>query len=216
MAPSGFDDFALSLKGYYNTGELSDAVITWNTQVFKVHRIVLSAHSKYFAKALNGHWKETSERKIEINDFDYNVVEAMLSFMYSFDYTCAVDQYPMVFDAEVYQIADKYDIPALKACSKENFASAITSGWDTDDFPIAVSFIYESTPLEDRGLRDLAVEVTRKNINKLLDREDFQALLRKTPDFSADLIPFLVDRMSVMNRNWSPPRKRKSMFSRRS
>lgn len=99
----------------------------------------------------------------------------------------------MVFDAQVYQIADKYDIPALKAYSKENFATAVAAGWSMDEFPIAVSVVYDSTPVEDRGLRDLAVETARKNIETLLGRDGFCELLRKTADFAADLIPFLCD-----------------------
>ncbi|OBS22615.1 hypothetical protein FPOA_08951 [Fusarium poae] len=191
METPGLDQFLVSLKEYYNTSDLSDAVITCEDKVFKIHRIVLSAHSKYFAKQLNGNWKETSERKVEIKDFDPSVVEAMLCFVYSFDYRNTCGTSSMIFDAQVYQIADKYDIPALKAHSKEKFASAVAAGWNMDDFPLSVSVVYDSTPQEDRGLRDLAVEISRKNIDTLLGRDGFCELLRKTADFAADLIPFL-------------------------
>ncbi|KAM0229761.1 hypothetical protein ACHAPO_009835 [Fusarium lateritium] len=175
---------------------MSDAVITCEDKVFKVHRVLLSAHSKYFEKALNGLWKETTESKIEIKDFEPDVVEAMLFFIYSFDYDAASDSSSMVFDAQVYQIADKYDIPALKTCSKEKFTSAITASWNTDDFPIAVSVVYSTTPLEDRGLRDLVVDIAQKNIDTLVGRDGFSELLRKTADFAADLIPFLCGKNS--------------------
>ncbi|RGP69558.1 n-carbamoyl-l-amino acid hydrolase [Fusarium sporotrichioides] len=196
MKPPGLDDFLTSLLRHHNTGDLSDAVITCEDQVFKIHRVVLSAHSKYFARALNGEWKETTDRKIEIKDFDPIVVEAMLHFIYSFDYVDACDSSSMVFNAQVYQIADKYDIPALKTYSKNKFASAITFGWNTDDFPGAVSLICDTTPLEDRGLRDLVVDITWKNIDKLIGRDGFCELLRKTADFTADLILFLHGRTS--------------------
>jgi speckle-type POZ protein len=123
-------------------------------------------------------------------------VEAMLHFIYSFDYVDACDSSSMVFNAQVYRIADKYDIPALKTYSKNKFASAITFGWNTDDFPGAVSLIYDTTPLEDRGLRDLVVDITWKNIDKLIGRDGFCELLRKTADFTADLILFLHGRTS--------------------
>ncbi|RBA10317.1 hypothetical protein FPRO05_14338 [Fusarium proliferatum] len=97
----------------------------------------------------------------------------------------------MVFDAQMYQIADKYDIPALKAQSKNKFNVAVTTGWSMDDFPLAITVVYESTPPEDRGFRDLVVETARKNIDKLLGRDGFCKLIRKTLDFAADLIPFL-------------------------
>ncbi|KAK6703198.1 hypothetical protein SNK04_013086 [Fusarium graminearum] len=168
----GLDDFLLSLERHYTS-------------------VVLSAHSKYFAKALGGNWKESIERKIEIKDFDPIIVAAMLCFVYTFDYDEPSDDKSMLFHAEVYKVADMYDIPALKECSKKKFASAMNADWNTDDFPYAISEVYKNTPLEDGGLRDLAVAITREHIKTLIGRDDFSRLLRKTADFSADLIPFL-------------------------
>ena len=102
----------------------------------------------------------------------------------------------MVYDAQIYQIADRYHVMGLKGYSKDRFRTAITAGWSMDDFPLAISAVYESTPQHDRGLRDLAVETSRKNIDSLLGTDGFNELLRKTPDFSADLIPFLRDNSS--------------------
>ncbi|KAI8668585.1 hypothetical protein NCS57_00670100 [Fusarium keratoplasticum] len=205
MAPQELERFLSSLKDYYNTDTLSDAVVVCNGQEFKVHRVILSAHSKYFATALNGNWKESSEKKIEIKDFDASVVEAMLRFMYSFDYSNIYGTSTMVYDAQVYQIADKYDVPALKACSKDKFGVAITTGWSMDDFPLAIAVVYESTPSADRGLRDLAVETSQKNIDKLLGHDGFCDLLRKTPDFAADLIPFLCGKPSTNTQRYECP-----------
>ncbi|KAH6952241.1 BTB/POZ protein [Fusarium avenaceum] len=181
---------------YYNTDAFSDVAITCDGQEFKAHRVILSAHSKYFTKALNGEWKESSERQLDIKDFDASVVEAMLRFMYSFDYSNIYGTSTMAFDAQMYQIADKYDIPALKAQSKNKFEVAVTTGWSMDAFPLTITVVYESTPPEDRGLRDLVVETARENIDELLRHDGFCELIRKTPDFAADLIPFLSMRPS--------------------
>ncbi|RBA11040.1 hypothetical protein FPRO05_14270 [Fusarium proliferatum] len=192
-------------RPYYNKDALSDVTITCDGQEFKAHRVIISAHSKCFAKALNGGWKERSERQIDIKDFDASVVEAMLRFMYSFDYSNIYGTSTMVFDAQMYQIADKYDIPALKAQSKNKFNVAVTTGWSMDDFPLAITVVYESTPPEDRGLRDLAVQTARKNINKLLGHDCFCELIRKTPDFAADLIPFLCVKPSESMQRYQCP-----------
>ncbi|RSL81301.1 hypothetical protein CEP52_017228, partial [Fusarium oligoseptatum] len=97
----------------------------------------------------------------------------MLRFMYSFDYSNNSGSSTMVYDAQVYQIAHKYDIPALKAHCKSKFGTAIATGWSLDDFPLAITVAYESTLSEDRGLRDLAVETSRKHIDKLLGHDGF-------------------------------------------
>lgn len=205
MTPPASEKFLESLKEYYNTAALSDVLVVCDDQEFKVHRVILSAHSKYFTAELNGSWQESSDRKIQIKDFDASVVEAMLRFMYSFDYSNNSGSSTMVYDAQVYQIADKYDIPALKAHCKSKFGTAIATGWSLDDFPLAITVAYESTPSEDRGLRDLAVETSRKHIDKLLGRDGFCELLRKTPDFSADLIPFLSEKTSTNTPRFKCP-----------
>ncbi|SCV36009.1 uncharacterized protein FFB14_05854 [Fusarium fujikuroi] len=163
MAPQGVDEFLSSLKEYHNSETLSDVIVTCDGQEFKAHRVILSAHSKCFAKALNGEWKESSERKIEIKDFDPSIVEAMLRFIYSFEYTNTYGTSSMVFDAQMWQIADKYDIPALMAESKKKFEIAVTTGWSMDDFPMAITIVYESAfP----GLRDIVVFTASKNIDE--------------------------------------------------
>ncbi|KAF5647368.1 hypothetical protein F25303_5234 [Fusarium sp. NRRL 25303] len=188
MAPQGVDEFLSSLKEYHNSETLSDVIVTCDGQEFKAHRVILSAHSKCFAKALNGEWKESSERKIEIKDFDPSIVEAMLRFIYSFEYNNTYGTSSMVFDAQMWQIADKYDIPALMAESKKKFEIAVTTGWSMDDFPMAITIVYESAfP----GLRDIVVVTASKNIDELLGKDGFLDLIRTTPHFTADLIPFL-------------------------
>ncbi|KID82461.1 btb/poz [Metarhizium guizhouense ARSEF 977] len=174
-------------------------------QEFKVHGVILSAHSTYFAAELTGSWKESSEKKIEIKDFDATVVEAMLRFMYSFDYSNIYSTSTMIYDAQVYQIADKYDVPALKTHAKEKFGASIAAGWSLDDYPLAATVVYESTPSEDRGLRDLVVETSRENIDKLLTHDGFCGLLRKSADFAADLIPFLCDKLSTEVQRFECP-----------
>ncbi|KAF5712000.1 n-carbamoyl-l-amino acid hydrolase [Fusarium mundagurra] len=166
MAPQGVEEFLKSLGEYHNSDALSDVIVVCDGQEFKAHRVILSAHSKFFAKALNGNWKESSERKIDIKDFDPSIVEAMLRFLYSFEYTNTYGTSSMVFDAQMWQIADKYDIPALMTESKKKFEIAVTTGWSMDDFPTAVAIVYESAL---PGLRDLVVVTASKNIDKLLD-----------------------------------------------
>ncbi|KIL88490.1 hypothetical protein FAVG1_08571 [Fusarium avenaceum] len=188
--PFETERFNTSLKNYFNNDNLSDAIVRCEGSEFKVHRLILSCHSEYFAKQLEGPWKESLERAIDITDFDPTVVEAMLHFMYKFHYTNVSGVSAMVFDAQVYQIADKYGVHALKTYAKDKFGTAIKAGWSMDDFPVAINVVYTTTPLNDRGLRDLAVEMSHMNLDELTSRDDFCATLRTTPDFAADLVPF--------------------------
>ncbi|KAM6516975.1 hypothetical protein FSOLCH5_007923 [Fusarium solani] len=173
MASEPFDRFRSSLKSYFNQSILSDLSVTCDGQTFKVHRLILCAHSKYFSKQLNGPWKESSEQVINIQDFDVGVVEAMLHFMYNFDYTNVNGTSSMVFEAQVYQIADKYGIDSLKEHATKRFGAALDIGWPMDDFPLAITVAYTTSPLGDRGLRDLIIETSSQHIDDLLDKGYF-------------------------------------------
>ncbi|KAK4236991.1 hypothetical protein C8A03DRAFT_35067 [Achaetomium macrosporum] len=126
-----------------------------------------------------GDWKENTARLIELEEADDSVVEAMLRFMYYFDYNNIHGVSTRIFNAQVYSFADKYMIPALKDLAEKEFQAAITTGWAMDDFPLAAAEVYNSTPEDDRGLRDLAGEVAGESIKRLLQDEQFRNLLRE-------------------------------------
>lgn len=122
----------------------------------------------------------------------------MLRFMYAFDYDGSGNDQervsPMIFNAEVYSIADKYDVQALKIRAKEKFDKAVWTCWDMDDFPRAITEVYSSTPSTDKGLRDALVEIAFQNINALLKKPDFQDVLEDTAGFAAGLTTVLAQR----------------------
>ncbi|KAM0354802.1 hypothetical protein ACHAPU_000626 [Fusarium lateritium] len=190
MAPSPSDRFMEKLKSCTQDDTFSDAVIRTEDAELKVHQVILSCHSEYFVKQLNGPWRESLRKVIKITDFDTSVVRAMVQFMYHFEYTNEPDESTMVFDAQVYQIADKYDISALKDYAKVKFETKIKTGWSTDDFPSTIETVYTTTPPEDRGLRDLLLEIAVANLEELTTRDGFCQALRTTMDFAADLVPF--------------------------
>lgn len=111
----------------------------------------------------------------------------MLHFMYHFDYSNTQGVSAMVFHAQVYSIADKYMIPALKHLAKTRFKAAIETDWSMDDFPLAVAQAYGATPDHDRGLRDLALDISRTNSKRLLEKENFLDVLKENPCFAVDL-----------------------------
>jgi len=115
----------------------------------------------------------------------------MLDFVYTFDYDGSGNSQgrasPMIFNAEVYSIGDKYGVVALKSRAKKKFDKAVKTCWDMDDFAHAITEVYSSTPSTDRGLRDTIVEVARKNISTLLEKEDFRSVLEETVGFAADV-----------------------------
>ncbi|CAJ0542831.1 Ff.00g002750.m01.CDS01 [Fusarium sp. VM40] len=195
MAGDHSNSFLEKLKSYSNNESFSDIAIRYEDTEFKAHTVILSCHSEYFAKQLAGSWKESIEKVIHITDFDNSVIEAMLHFIYHFEYTDESKEPAMVFHAKVYQIADKYGIFSLKEHAKQKFSPAVKASWSTEDFPITINVVYTTTLSEDRGLRDLVVETSNANLEKLISRDGFCQALRSTTDFAADLVPFTCGKM---------------------
>ncbi|KAF5710938.1 kelch 8 [Fusarium mundagurra] len=199
MDPKPLEAFGTSLQEYYNNKCLSDVVIRCQGQEFAAHSLVLFCHSDYFKKQLTGPWKESENKTIEIKDFGANIVEAMLRFVYFFDYDVPPNTRTMVFHAEVYQIGDKYGIEPLKKQALNKFERAVNEV-DVDvgfagNLADTISIVYNTTPPGDRGLRDIVVQSSCTHFEYLISETTFKEVLGMIGDFSADLF-------SLINENW--------------
>lgn len=95
-------------------------------------------------------------------------------------------------NAQMYSIADKYDVPSLKEKAGEKFDSAIyahqkmhssTGASLVDEIMEAIPYIYSSTPDRDRRLRDRAVGVVRYKWREVGNHPGLQDLLAVVPEF---------------------------------
>ncbi|RYN15717.1 hypothetical protein AA0119_g13004 [Alternaria tenuissima] len=187
-----FEPLLHNLSEFYNSSRLSDGTITCDGKGFRIHKIVLCAQSKFFLNAFDGKWKESAEGVIPLNDDDVSAVEAMLQFLYSFDYDASGSATgiasPMVFNVKVYSIADNYEIPALKTIASQKFKESVKTCWNMDDFPPAIAEVYGSTPPNDQGLRSVIVDVACEHITELLQKQGFCDILEETAGFALDLV----------------------------
>ena len=115
--------------------------------------------------------------------------------MYGFDYDSSGGDHsrvsPMLFNVNVYQVADKYGVLKLKQRAKEKFEKIIEACWGMDDFPLTITEAYSSTPKTDRGLRDPLIRTALKHIEHLQKTEDFVQVLEET-GFSADIFQYSI------------------------
>ncbi|XP_035225092.1 uncharacterized protein LOC118197667 [Stegodyphus dumicola] len=141
-------DFNSDLRNLYETEQFSDARITVGSEVFFVHKCVLCARSSVFSRMLQTKMTEAKNDTIEISDVDPNVMEQMLSFMYSGYLEDMEDSV-----GELYALADRYDVSSLRKKCSNFFKSNFTFGnvcnilqladlhSDTDLFNSALAFI---------------------------------------------------------------------------
>lgn len=162
--------------------------------------------------------KESATREIHLPDDDPLVVEKTIQYLYTLDYSYSPaekanknatistarrqtvrqaekaqteeSQYPdpLFFHIWVYALADRLLINGLKTLAREYFHESLQRYLNSRDFGNAVEDVYSLTPPEDRGLRDLVIQVTLDNMRTLRQtgalRDD---IFRKVPDFAIDL-----------------------------
>ncbi|OJD23475.1 hypothetical protein ACJ73_05172 [Blastomyces percursus] len=167
----------------------------------KVHKIVICGQSKYFSHLFDEEWKEVTENSIDLMDDDPRTIEAMIHFMYGFDYDSSGNSRgrisPMLFNARVYGVAEKYGVSHLKQEAKAKFEDAVRTCWDMDDFPPVIMEVYTSTISTDRGLRDVLVDTAYTHVDSLLQKDPFLFILGACAGFSADVLQLLARKPSL-------------------
>ncbi|PGH02258.1 hypothetical protein AJ80_08883 [Polytolypa hystricis UAMH7299] len=169
------------------------------------HKVILSTKSTFFfSSAFTGMWKEGRNGEICLEDGP-EIIEAMLRFIYDSDYTIedGVDTYatPMVFHAKVYSIADKYDVPTLRAHARDKFEQAI----NTPDFQPAIAEVFSGTPGTNRSLRDVALRTSCSKLKELKELDYFTATIGETSAFAFELIQWLATNYDLSVKTYKCP-----------
>ena len=72
----------------------------------------------------------------------------------------------LMINAQVYAMAEKFDIPPLKLLSREKFSNH-ARGWPISNFAGIVHEVLTSTPQSDRGLRDIVRDIITVHVTEI-------------------------------------------------
>ena len=122
-----------------------------------------------------------------------SIVEAMLHYMYHFDYSLSTHASeeqisPMIYHVRVHALAVKYTILGLQELAAGKFEAVAATCWQMDDFVPAIDEIYTSTHSTEQGLRKVAVDIACKHTDVLLIRKDFSLLLDSNGQFACGIL----------------------------
>jgi speckle-type POZ protein len=130
---------------------------------------------------------------------DEYAAAAMLKFMYTSDYDSSGrdenSSSPMVFNVEVYQIANKYLVPALKSLAQRKIQETFSTSWNSDDFPDAIAQVYSQPDTSDQGPRAMVIEVVREHSKELITKPKFCDILKGTTEFASDLVTCMITKV---------------------
>jgi len=195
----------------FDSEELTDATIRCGATSFKVRAAILAAASTYFRKAFTGafevRWstalmfadadlqQEAHTKVISLHDDDFEAVLDMLPYTYNFSYVACRDRYScswVLFDANMYVMGDKYDLPTLKQAAKNQFLSRKDEIDDVHivEIEMLVNLIYNRTLPSDTTLRQ---KLTRAVMNTDFfthsrRNEKREGLLAQNPTFAVELL----------------------------
>jgi hypothetical protein len=109
-------------------------------------------------------FKETQQRKIDLEEDDLSMVELLVKFSYTFDYDNTptnTEMSPIGLHARVYTIADKYEVLALKSIAVARFKQVLIDCFDYAEVMVEATrdlAEFLPPPTCDTTLHDLVVE----------------------------------------------------------
>jgi len=161
------------MKRLYQHETSSDLSIVCGERTWKVHKFCLSAQSEFFYSACYGNFGEAGRNEIALHDEDPVVLDALLYYLYHFDYTAPVGNQPssMDFHVRVYVIEDKYLVWPLQALAAERFDPSAKATWRSGlpGFVEAVAEVSVTTEAgKDNAPKQSLVEAMRTQANESL------------------------------------------------
>ena len=94
----------------------------------------------------------------------------------------------LALHARMYVAGDMYRVDQLKLLAKAKFSTALGDGWDKEDFPEIIRFIYDNTVSSDRGLRESLAPILLQHQGKLRADDAFMNVVETHGEFARDLI----------------------------
>jgi len=118
---------------------------------------------------------------------------------------------PLQINAEVYVLADKYDLQQLKVLAASKYQKIAPSSWDSPGFRKSTQTVYENTMESDRLLRDIIASVACNQVDGLLGLPEFVDVLRSNGELSTDILQLVAQEPSG---GWSSKAKAKGKKGR--
>ncbi|XP_035210635.1 uncharacterized protein LOC118184981 [Stegodyphus dumicola] len=97
-------------RNLYNSGMLSDINIIVGSETFPAHKFVLCARSPVFSRMFQTDMIELDKNDVKISDIEPQIMDKLLLFMYTGSFETSLGEAA----EQLYVVADKYDVPALK------------------------------------------------------------------------------------------------------
>ena len=114
----------------------------------------------------------------------------------------------MTKNARVYAMADKYIIPGLKELAKTKFKILSSSARLILDHPSIIDEVYDATPSEDRGLRDIMMNLCAPHVQEIIHGNGWSTTAQMHVEFTFDLLRTSVATLQATQKNLQVTQKK--------
>jgi hypothetical protein len=126
----------------------------------------------------------------------YVQLEKLVQFFYSLDYDetipVEVDVSSYQLHAQMFALADLYDIPELLSVAAHKYLARCHNVWKPLELLSSIPDVYDSTPLSVPLLRNIACTAIRKKLPTMLEEEivagRFNETVIASPEFAKELL----------------------------
>ncbi|KAI6220381.1 Speckle-type POZ protein-like isoform X2 [Aphelenchoides fujianensis] len=154
----------------FNDAAYTDVRIFVGDRVFHVYKAFLFLHSDVFRAMFKHKWKEQETNAVPIKDFEPEIVEAMLRFMY----TGRVENLEQNA-RQLFLAADKYDVKLLRDLTVDHLCAKVA----LENVVEMLEFALEHPALE--KLREWALDFAARHYPQLHDREEWKKFAVEDP-----------------------------------
>ena len=152
-----------------NTANCSDFKIVCQGHTYNVHKTILVARSDVFAAMLSMENEETKTNQMVIEDFDKDVVQQMVKFIYTGSHNKTETVSP-----ELLLLVDKYDLSDLVSHCKKVLADSIK-------LDNAVATLDVAVKTSSKHLLKLAARFVGQNLSKIRCTSEWKKIKKENP-----------------------------------
>ncbi len=185
---------------FFDQEAFSDVTIKFGTRERKCHKMILCSKSGYFNDLCGPgkHFAEAQQRTVVLNEDDEDAFEAMLRWIYTFDYEDRISEAKVEatldFHLNVCIVADKYLLSDLMNEALSRIRTKLETVEESELIRV-IGKVRENkeSSIFPQSVHDIANEVTDARLHVLVQNPEFRELMKHDNELCMETMDKVLD-----------------------